>query len=57
MKKKNQRKVVKLLKELDLYKKFEGSIMAQIGYSDPTEVKTEIYIRLNDVIEWEDLIK
>ena len=56
MKKKNQRKLIELLKELDLYRKGEVKARVSIDGGERILVTSEIYIRLNDVIDWEELI-
>ncbi|MDD2753912.1 MAG: hypothetical protein PHS80_00155 [Methanothrix sp.] len=57
MKKKNQEKVLKLLKELDLYKKIEPKIFYSFNGEEPKVIQQESYIRVNDVVDWGALIK
>jgi hypothetical protein len=56
MKKKNKQKLVEILKKLDLYKRIEPKMYFKLGESEPIGVCPETYVRLNDIINWEEWV-
>jgi len=57
MKQKTKQLIILTLKELDLYKRVDPTINFKLGNNTPFEVTSPIYIRLNDVIDWGELIR